>query len=233
MLSIRVLKKLAILVFILIIPGFLYYLLVKKGENRYHPLPIYGQKIVAKTFHKFHGKQIPDTIYHTLDDFHLTDQNGKPVSFKNLEDKIFVVNFFYTHCPTVCNTINGYVDSLARNFEKEKTVRFLSITVDPKNDSATVLKKYSEQFADHSPKWLFLTGDTSTIYNLARKGLLVNAVDAGNGNYIYSDKMVLVDSHKRIRGYYEGASFTDVTRLNDEIKVLVYEEIRNSEEPLY
>lgn len=226
-------KKLGILVFILIIPGFSYYLLVKKGENRYHPLPVYGQKKVAKTFHKVRGKQIPDTIYHTLDDFHLTDQNGKPVSFKNFDDKIFVVNFFYTRCPAVCNTINGYMDSLARNFEKEKTVNFLSITVDPKNDSEAVLKKYSKQFADHGPKWLFLTGDTSTIYNLARKGLLVNAVDAGNGNYIYSDKMVLVDSHKRIRGYYEGASLTDVTRLNDEIKVLVYEEIRNKEEPLY
>jgi protein SCO1/2 len=231
--SASLIKKLAILVFILIIPGFLYYLLVKKGKNRYHPLPVYGQKTPAKTFHKVRGKQIPDTIYHALADFHLTDQDGKPVSFKNFDDKIFVVNFFYTHCPTVCNTINGYMDSLARNFEKEKTVRFLSITVDPKNDSVAALKKYSERFADQGPKWLFLTGDTSTIYNLARKGLLVNAVDAGNGNYIYSDKMILIDSHKRIRGYYEGASFTDVTRLNDEIKVLVYEEIRNREEPLY
>jgi len=230
---IPVIKKLVILVFILIIPGFLYYLLVKKGKNRYHPLPVYGTKVLAKTFHKVQGKQIPDTIYHTLDDFHLTDQDGRPVSFKNFEDKILVVDFFYTHCPTVCNTMNGYMDSLARNFEKEKTVEFLSITVDPKNDSPAALKKYREQFADHGPKWLFLTGDTSTIYNLARKGCLVNAVDEGQGNYIYSDKMILIDTRKRIRGYYNGAQFSDVNRLNDEIKVLVYEEIRNREEPLY
>ncbi|HWD86477.1 MAG TPA: SCO family protein [Mucilaginibacter sp.] len=222
-----------ILVFILIIPGFLYYLLVKKGQNRYHPLPIYGHKTPAKTFHKVRGKEIPDTVYHTLSDFHLTDQNGKPVSFKTFDDKVFVVNFFYTHCPTVCKTVNSFMDSLARNYAKEKMVDFVSITVDPKNDSVAALKKYSEQFADHGPKWLFLGGDTATIYNLARKGFLVNAVDAGNGNYIYSDKMILIDTHKRIRGYYEGASFTDVTRLNDEIKVLVYEEIRNREEPLY
>jgi protein SCO1 len=226
-------KKLVVLVFILIIPGFLYYLLVKKGKNRYHPLPVYGPKVLANTFHKVHGKKIPDTIFHTLDDFHLTDQNGESVSFKNFEDKILVVNFFYTHCPTVCNTMNSYIDSLARNFEKEKTVEFLSITVDPKNDSEAALKKYSEQFADHGPKWLFLTGDTSPIYNLARKGFLVNAVDAGDGNYIYSDKMILIDTRKRIRGYYAGTQFGDVTRLNDEIKVLVYEEIRNREEPLY
>ena len=226
-------KKIAILVLVLVIPGFLYYLLVTKGQNRYHPLPVYGPKTLAKTFHKVHGKEIPDTIYHTLDDFHLTDQDGKPVSFKTFDDKIFVVNFFYTHCPSVCNTINGYMDSLARNFAKEKMVYFVSITVDPKNDSVAALKKYSERFTDRGPKWLFLTGDTSAIYNLARKGLLVNAVDEGNDNYIYSNKMILIDSHKRIRGYYEGALFTDVLRLNDEAKVLMYEEVRNKDMPMY
>lgn len=228
-----IIKKIAILVFILLIPGFSYYLLVKKGQNRYHPLPVYGPKTPAKTFHSVRGKEIPDTIYHTLSDFHLTDQNGKPVSLKTLDDKIFVVDFFYTRCPSVCNTMNGYMDSLARNFAKEKMAYFVSITVDPKNDSVTALKKYSDQFPDHGPKWLFLTGDTSTIYNLARKGFLVNAVDAGNGNYVYSDKMILVDTHKRIRGYYSGSQLTDVTRLNDEIKVLAYEEVRNKELPLY
>lgn len=230
---IPIIKKLVILVFILIIPGFLYYLLVKKGENMYHPLPVYGPKVLAKTFHKVRGKEIPDTIFHTLSDFKLIDQDGKQVSFKTFDDKIFVANFFYTHCPAVCNTINGYADSLARNYANNNMVYFASITVDPKNDSSKALKSYSQKFADHGPKWLFLTGDTTTIYNLARKGFLVNAVDAGNGNYIYSDKMILIDTHKRIRGYYSGASFTDVARLNDEIKVLLSEELRDREEPLY
>ena len=73
-------KKVPILVMILIVPGFLYYLLTVKGKNRYHPLPKFGPKVLAKTSHKVNGKVVPDTIYHTLSDFHLIDQDGKPVS---------------------------------------------------------------------------------------------------------------------------------------------------------
>src|SRR6478735_9281712 len=98
-------KKILILVAILALPGFLYYLLTAKGKNRYKPLPFYGPKEVAKTGHKFHGTYIPDTIYHKLGDFKLTDQNGNEVSFKNLNKKIFIANFFYTGCPTVCSTV--------------------------------------------------------------------------------------------------------------------------------
>ncbi len=231
--TIRVIKKIIILVMILIIPGFLYYLLTVKGKNRYHPLPVYGPKALAKTKHRVGGKDIPDTIFHTLGDFNLIDQNGKAVSLKSMDGKIFVVDFFYTHCPDVCSTMNGYVDSLARNYTKNAMVYFASVSVDPARDSVKALNTYSKQFADHGPKWLFLTGDTATVYNLARKGFLVNALAEGNENFIYSDKIMLVDSHKRIRGYYSGTSFTDITRLNDEIKVLISEELLTKEEPLY
>ncbi|MDB5134864.1 MAG: hypothetical protein JWP37_1467 [Mucilaginibacter sp.] len=226
-------KKIPILVLILIVPGFLYYLLTVKGKNRYHPLPIYGSKALAKSTHRVHGKDIPDTIYHTLSDFHLYNQDGKPVSLTSFDDKIFVANFFYTNCPTVCNVMNGNVDSLVKSFDKSKMVYFVSITVDPERDSVRALKDYAKKFGPPSPKWAFLTGDTTTIYNLARQGFLVNAVRTGKDDFIYSDKLVLIDEHKRIRGYYSGASTTDVLRLNDEIKVLVYEELREREEPLY
>jgi protein SCO1/2 len=218
---------------ILIVPGFLYYLLTVKGKNRYHPLPIYGPKVLAKTTHRVGGKEVPDTIFHTLGDFHLLDQNGKPVSLKSWDDKIFVIDFFYSHCPEVCNTMNGYVDSLARNYAKNNLVYFAGITVDPQRDSVKALRSYSMKFSAHGPKWQFLTGDTATIYHLARQGFLVNALDEGNGNFIYSDKIILVDSHKRIRGYYSGTSFADITRLNDEIKVLISEELLTKEAPLY
>jgi protein SCO1/2 len=226
-------KKIPILVLILIVPGFLYYLLTVKGKNRYHPLPIYGPKVLAKSTHRVHGKDIPDTIYHTLSDFHLYNQDGKPVTLRSFDDQIFVANFFYTNCPTVCNEMNGNVDSLVKSFDKSKMVHFVSITVDPERDSVSALKKYAKRFGPSSPKWAFLTGDTTTIYSLARQGFLVNAVRTGKDDFIYSDKLVLVDEHKRIRGYYSGASTTDVLRLNDEIKVLVYEELREREEPLY
>jgi len=225
-------KKIIILVVILIIPGFLYYLLTVKGQNRYHPLQVFGHKTLAKTFHKVKGKEIPDTIFHTLGDFQLLDQQGKQVTSKTFDNKIFVANFFYTGCPTLCTTMNGYMDSLARNYLKSEMVRFVSITIDPQHDSVKTLDSYSRKFDNFGPNWKFLTGDTATIYRLARKGFLVDALDQGKGDFIYSDKLILVDSHKRIRGYYD-ASIKDVARLNDEIKVLLSEEYRNKEEPLY
>jgi protein SCO1/2 len=229
----RLLKKIIILGLILALPGFLYYLLTEKGKNRYRPLPIYGPKHLAKTSHKFHGKIIPDTIFHTIADFNLTDQHGKPVSFKNFEKKILVVNFFYTNCPTLCHTVNANVDSLSENYGKNKMVYFASVTVDPKRDHGKVLKDYANKNTPLSPKRLFLTGDTATIYNFARKGLLVDALQTGENDFIYSNKLILVDSERRIRGYYSGELRTDAARLNDEIKVLIAEELRKNDKPLY
>jgi len=226
-------KKIVILALILALPGFLYYLLTAHGKNRYKPLPIYGPKVVAKTSHMVKGKAIPDTIYHTLSDFNLKDQNGNPVSFSTFNKKIFVVNFFYTDCPTVCNTVSVNIDSLAQNYAKNKMVKFVSVTVNPAHDTPSVLKVYSEKLKPMVPNWLFLTGDTTTIYNLARKGLLVDALQTGNNEFIYSNKLILVDSEKRIRGYYSGALMDDLIKLNDEIKVLIAEELRKNDKPLY
>ncbi len=230
--KLSLIKKVLILVMILALPGFLYYLLTVKGENRYHSLPKFGPKELAKTTHRVKGKDIPDTIYHTLSDFRLYDQDGKQVSLHSFDNKIFVANFFYTHCPTVCNVMNANMDSLAQAWAKNKMVYFASITVDPGRDSVKALNAYTKKFIS-LPKWSFLTGDTATIYHLAREGFLVNALKAGNDDYIYSDKLILIDSHKRIRGYYSGTSLTDVLRLNDEIKVLIKEELLNREQPLY
>jgi len=112
-------------------------------------------------------------------------------------------------------------------------VYFVSITVDPQRDSIAALKNYANNFKPASNRWLFLTGDTSTTYNLARNGFLVNALQTGKDDFIYSDKLILIDGDKRIRGYYTGASVDDVNRLNDEIKVLLSEEILKHDTPLY
>ncbi|MFI5138928.1 MAG: SCO family protein [Sphingobacteriales bacterium] len=230
---VRVLKKILILVLVLAVPGFLYYLLVVEGKNRYHALPVFGPKEIAKTTHRVKGKDIPDTIYHTLPDFKLTDQNGNPVSLKTFDGKIFVAGFFYTHCPSVCKLINSNINLLASAYAKIRMVDFVSITVDPERDSPQVLKQYANTFNPVSKNWLFLSGDTSTVYKLARNGFLVNALQTGKDDFIYSDKLVLIDQERRIRGYYTGASTDDVNRLNDEIKVLISEEINKHDKPLY
>jgi protein SCO1/2 len=222
-----ILKKIVILVVVLALPGFLYYLLMVEGKNRYLPLSIFGPKKLAKTTHSVGFKEVRDTIYHTLDDFKLTDQDGKPVSLKTFDHKIFIACFFYTNCPNVCGEMMKNLNGIAANYTKNKMVYFVSITVDPGRDSAAVLKRYMENLKPATKQWLFLTGDTSTIYNLARRGFLVNAVQTGKTDFIYSDKVMLVDRDKRIRGYYTGASTVDMERLDNEIKVLISEELLN------
>ncbi len=223
-------KKIVILVLVLAVPGSLYYLLTQKGKNRYKPLPIYGPKQVAKTGHTRRGKYIPDTIYHQLPDFTLTNQAGKPVKLKDLDYKVFVVNFFYGHCPEVCTNVNKNIDRLAGAFRKNKMVKFVSITVDPQRDDVKALEAYAKPFGFPADKWMFLTGDTTTIYGLARNGFLVNAVKVDN-NFIFDSKLILMDAEKRIRGTYDGTNLQDVARLNDEIKVQIAEELRKIKAP--
>ncbi|RYE37146.1 MAG: redoxin domain-containing protein [Sphingobacteriaceae bacterium] len=235
MVNSKTVKNIVILVLILVVPGFLYYLLQAKGKNRYKPLPVYGPKQVAKTFKTFHGKKIYDTIYHQIPDFKLYDQDGKPVTEQNFKGNIILVNFFFTRCPVLCSEINKNIATVAANFKKNTMIRFASITVDPATDNPSVLNKYASSLHANAKQWKFLTGDTSVIYPLSRNGFLVTAASGGNQpeNFIYSEKLMLIDQDKRIRGYYNGTSVNDMTRLNDEIKVLIAEELRKIKSNLY
>ncbi|MCC8410847.1 SCO family protein [Mucilaginibacter sp. UR6-1] len=225
-------KKLIILVLILAVPGFLYYLLTVGGKNRYKGLNYFGPKKLSGTFHKFHGEKIPDTTYHTLPQFKLTDQDGKEVSTNDFDKKIFVASFFYTGCPDVCKSINDNVRKLALNYRKNDMVYFLSISVDPQHDTPGILKQYAEKYKDvPAGRWLFLTGDTASVYNLARNGFLVNALKVNDKEFIFSDKLVLIDADKHIRGYYTATSAPEVNKLNDEIKVQIAEELRKIKAP--
>ena len=123
----NLIKKTIILALVLIVPGFLYYLLTAHGKNHYTPLAYFGPRVVAKTFHKKRGKEIPDTLYHTITDFNLTDQNGKKVSLATWKDKIIIANFFYTHCPTVCNLVNDNVNKLLPEYTSNKNICFVSM----------------------------------------------------------------------------------------------------------
>src|SRR5690606_5026438 len=99
-------KKILVLLILFVVPGSLYYLLKAKGENRYHPLAIYGPKQPASTFHSRMGKQIRDTIYHQIRDFELINQDSVPVKFPADSNQITVVNFFFSRCPSFCPDMN-------------------------------------------------------------------------------------------------------------------------------
>lgn len=235
MINSKTLKSFIILVLILIVPGFLYYLLQAKGKNRYKPLPIYGPKQVAKTFHKIRGKIVYDTVYHQIQDFKLYDQENHLVTQKNLTGKVIVANFFFTGCPTLCKEIDKNIARLANDYQRNNMLKFVSITVDPQKDDPSVLKTYANSLNANDNQWKFLTGDTATIYSLSRNGFLVSAINGNNNpdNFVYSEKLILVDQERRIRGYYNGSSVNEIAKLNDEIKVLIAEELRKVKSDLY
>jgi protein SCO1 len=223
-------KKILILVVLLAVPGFLYYLLQDKGKNRYKPLAIFGPKQVATTFKTKRGKKIPDTIYHQIADFNLTNQNNTVVSFKNYPNKILVFNLFYTQGDQAVNLANKAMVGLKNLFIKNKMVNFVSISMDFANDKPNVLANYANKLSANANKWDLITGDSSQVYNLIKKGLLLDAAtntQAGKTNFVYTNMLVLVDPQHRIRGYYEATNPEAVSKLDDEIRVLIAEELRN------
>lgn len=224
-------KKILILVAILAVPGFLYYLLQDKGKNRYRPLAIYGPKIVAPTFHTVRGKEIPDTVYHTVEDFKLLNQNGDSISLANYKGKVIVINLLYTKGKAsgvdFANRAMGVFSSV---YQKNTMVHLVGLSIDPENDVPAVLLPYAKQIGANSDKWDLLTGDSTEVNKLARNGLLLDAhktVENGEAKFIFSNMFVLLDSHHRIRGFYEATNQEALSKLDDEIKVLIAEELRN------
>ena len=224
------LKKVLILVILLAVPGLLYYLLQEKGKNRYKPLSIFGPKEVSSTFHTKRGKQIPDTTYHVIRPFKLTNQDGQPITFPADSHRITVVNFFFSRCPSFCMDMNKQMEELSFKFSRNRLLQFYSISVDPEYDTPKVLKDYHSGFKYKSANWNLLTGDVSRIHTLSKEDFLVDALKdtaSTETNFIHSPMLILVDPQQRIRGYYDSANKEEVDRLTGEIKVLITEELRN------
>ncbi len=225
-------KKVLILVTILAVPGFLYNLLVEKGKNRYKPLPIFGPKVVASTFHSVRGKQVPDTIYHKVDNFKLLNQEGDTVTAKTYSGKILVLNLFYTTGNTdAVNFANRAMKALEHTYHKNEVIRFASLSIDPARDTPEAMTRYAAAVSAQADKWNLLTGDSAMVYNLINKELSVDAhkeVLNGEPKFTYSNLFVLLDYQHRIRGYYEATNQEALSKLDDEIKVLIAEELRNN-----
>src|SRR5690606_24406729 len=222
------LKKIIILASILILPGFLYYLLERKGENRYANLPIYGEKVLTGTSTRRMGEMVPDTAYHQIAPFSLVNQEGQPVTVLGADSGIAVVNFFYTRCASFCDLMNDEMSRVAERFADNALVHLYTITVDTAYDTPDVLKEYAAGYQPEEKKWHFLTAGADDVYEVARKGFLVDAVQdtTRKGKFIHSSTLILVDSQRRIRGYYDVTHKKEVDRLIDEIKLLLVQEIR-------
>lgn len=225
-------KKILILVTILALPGFLYYQLKEKGKNRYKPLPFFGPKIVSNTFHTVHGDRIPDTLYHQVANFKLVNQNNEPVSFDSYKGKVLILNLFYTQGNSYgVSFANKAIKAFEANYGSNQVLRFVGLSIDPKNDTPEVLKAYADSLGAKVGKWDLLTGDSAQVFSLINKQLFVDALqkqENGKTKFIYSNLFILLDTKHRIRGYYEATSQEALSKLDDEIKVLILEELRNN-----
>jgi protein SCO1/2 len=192
----------------------LFWLLLIRGHNTFVRLPVVGP---------FEITAGGDTLYHTIPPFRFTNQEGKEISDKDLDGKIFVANFFFATCKTVCPPMNEQVHRLQEACRDINEIRFLSFTVDPANDTVGALAAYAAGMKADNAKWWFLTGNKDSIYDLARNGFLVPAAIDAKGEFFHSQDLLLIDKEKRMRGIYDGTEPAEVDTLIDEIKVLLHE----------
>lgn len=160
--------------------------------------------------------------YHTIADFSLTNQNGKTVTQADYDNKIYVADFFFTTCPTICPIMTKNMVSLQEKIMDDPEVLLLSHSVTPKIDSVAQLKRYALEKGVIDEKWNLVTGGKKDIYELARKSYLAVKTDGDGGPFdmIHTENFILVDKEKRIRGFYDGTNEEDIKKLLEDLKTL-------------
>ena len=160
--------------------------------------------------------------YHTIADFSLVNQNGKTVTQDTYNDKIYIADFFFTTCQTICPIMTDHMVILQNKLKHDPDVMLLSHTVTPKIDSVAQLKNYALNKGVLDTKWNLVTGDKKEIYELARKSYLAvkSYGDGGDYDMIHTENFILVDQKKRIRGYYDGTRKEDIELLLSDIDIL-------------
>jgi protein SCO1 len=174
------------------------------------------------------GSLEADSVYYTIPKFSFTNQDGKNTSFHDYEGKIFVADFFFTTCKSICPVMSSQMTRLQGLVKKEglqDKVMFLSHSVKPEVDSPEVLKAYGEALGADFSNWNFVTGKAEDIYELAQEGYMLTAFpsDTADGGVFHTDKFTLIDGGMHIRGYYDGTSTGSVDKLFEDIKWLVKE----------
>lgn len=162
---------------------------------------------------------------HKIANFKLIDQNNTVVTEETYKDKIYVADFFFTRCGTICPIMTTNMGLIQKEFLNNDDILLLSHSVTPVMDSVPILKEYAVNKGVIDGKWHIVTGEKRQIYNLARKSYFA-VLDEGDGgvqDFIHTEQFVLVDRKKRIRGYYDGTDLEDVKRLIDDIYILIKE----------
>lgn len=184
------------------------------------PLPIYQPSQVDTTL-------VDSTIqyikkYHKIADFSLTNQNGKTITQNDYKDKIYVADFFFTTCQTICPIMTDHMREIQKEIIADNDVMLLSHSVTPVIDSVAQLKKYALRKGVNDAKWNLVTGDKKQIYELARKSYLAVKSDGNGDKYdmIHTENFMLIDKKRQIRGFYDGTDPEAISELINDIETL-------------
>jgi len=171
------------------------------------------------------GSSEADTLYHQIGDFRFLNQDSVEITHVDFVGKVYVANFFFTHCPSICPTMQRNLLKVYEQYKGDPRVGFLSHSIDIKNDSPPVLKAYADQLGVEGTQWQFVTApDKASIYKMADQYMVYAKEDASvAGGYDHSGYFILVDENRHIRGAYDGTSIDQVQLLLKELAVLLDE----------
>jgi protein SCO1/2 len=210
------------------------YLIVKRYSSTAVVMPrhYFADSIISSVDK---GKSTSDTVWHQLADFTLMNQMGQKVSLKDLEGKVVVADFFFTHCPTICPRMTMNMKRLQESINNSRRVGdktpdwlyFISFSIDPERDSVQQLKHWADRFQVNPEQWWLLTGDKKVIYNMAINEMKLPLID-GNGvdtSFYHTDRFVLIDGKRQVRGYYHGLDSLAIRQLSSDIIFLSMEKL--------
>ena len=195
-------------------------LFVSCNQDLKKQLPIYNPSDFNP---KYVDRSVRDiTQNHTVKDFNLINQNGNVITSKDYENKIYVVDFFFTRCPSICPIMTDNMKLVQDEYIDDNNIMLLSLSVTPDIDNIEVLKNYAIEKGVNDLKWNITTGSKKHIYELARKSYFA-VIDQGDGglqDFIHTPNFVLVDTKKQIRGIYDGTEDKEISRLIKDINIL-------------
>ncbi len=160
--------------------------------------------------------------YHKIADFSLINQNGETVTQEDFKNKIYIADFFFTTCPTICPIMTDHMYDIQKEILNDSDIMLLSHSVTPKIDSVAQLKRYAKKKGVNDKKWHLVTGDKKQIYELARKSYLA-VKTTGNGDkydMIHTENFILIDKERQIRGFYDGTNPEALKTLLEDLETL-------------
>ncbi|MEM9325907.1 MAG: SCO family protein [Bacteroidota bacterium] len=192
---------------------------VQKG----YELPVMGRSQIVER--EVDGQTVYDTIPHMIGDFQFVDQDSSVITNATFSDKVYVADFFFTSCPTICPLMKQQMLRIYDAYEDNPEVALLSHTIDPEYDTVALLKNYARGLGVATEKWHFVTGDQDEIYDIGEKSYLsvMAEDDQAPGGYIHSGALILVDKDRRIRSVLDGTKPDQVDIMISDIKRLLDE----------